>query len=533
MSAPGMVTLANRRSGAAGGPGQPRPVPADNLVVGKNIVELLSTAMYVEPLSVFREYVQNAADAIDEAVRDGLLRAGQGHIEITLDPVGRSARVRDNGAGVPAGEAERVLTAFGASRKGGMAPGEVRGFRGVGRLAALGYAQAVTFRTKAAGEARGTEVRWDCRRLRAILLDTSYSGSLNDVVADVVTVRDGAEEPEEFHYFEVHLEKVVRLRSDELLNEHEIARYLSQVAPLPFQTSFGFAAVIEEHLAQFLRADHYEVRINGGVPLTRPFGNEFALSLTKTDRFESFEPIKLEDPDVGVVAVGWVLHHNYLGAIQAAPEIRGLRARVGNIQIGGPEIFIDAFPESRFNAWTVGELHVLDPRVIPNGRRDNFERNAAAAALSDRLLVHGREIARHCRTNSARRVQVKRFDASEQKVTELLDILEQGAVGEVGAESLRKETGALFGVMDKLVGELALEPLATGLEERLSNLRNRHAALAAASVDGPAGVRAQIPERDLAAYTWAVELIYECAANRGAAKALVDRITARLSGLSR
>ncbi len=40
----------------------------------------------------------------------------------------------------------------------------------------------------------------------------------------------------------------------------------------------------------------------------------------------------------------------------------------------------------------------------------------------------------------------------------------------------------------------------------------------------------QTPERDRAAYVWAVELIYECAANRGAAKALVDRITVRLAG---
>ena len=56
MSAP--LKLAARTSGYAGAP-----------VVGKDVLELLSTAMYVDPLTIYREYVQNAADAIDEARR--------------------------------------------------------------------------------------------------------------------------------------------------------------------------------------------------------------------------------------------------------------------------------------------------------------------------------------------------------------------------------------------------------------------------------------------------------------------------------
>lgn len=101
MSAHVMVPLSGRaQKGAA--PGPLRPVDAESLVVGKDIVELLSTAMYVDPLSVYREYVQNSADSIDAAVRRGVLQEGEGRIEILLDPVERSARVRDNGLGVPA-----------------------------------------------------------------------------------------------------------------------------------------------------------------------------------------------------------------------------------------------------------------------------------------------------------------------------------------------------------------------------------------------------------------------------------------------
>src|SRR5690349_10922469 len=91
---------------------------ARNVVVGKDILELLSTAMYMDPRTLYREYVQNAADGIDDAVSGGLLgaRAG-GRIEIEIDPVERQIRIQDNGSGVHANDASRILTALGSSKK--------------------------------------------------------------------------------------------------------------------------------------------------------------------------------------------------------------------------------------------------------------------------------------------------------------------------------------------------------------------------------------------------------------------------------
>ena len=72
----------------------------------------------------------------------------------------------------------------------------------------------------------------------------------------------------------------------------------------------------------------------------------------------------------GEAAVGWVAHSSYLGRSQKELRVRGIRARVGNIQIGGEGVFDDLFTEERFNRWCVGELHILDSRIIPNARRD-------------------------------------------------------------------------------------------------------------------------------------------------------------------
>jgi len=76
-------------------------ISADDVFVGKDVLELLSSAMYIDPMTVYREYIQNAADAVDEAYRKGVLPAGKpGRVEIVFDAATRSVRIRDNGIGI-------------------------------------------------------------------------------------------------------------------------------------------------------------------------------------------------------------------------------------------------------------------------------------------------------------------------------------------------------------------------------------------------------------------------------------------------
>lgn len=101
---------------------------ADEIVIGKDILELLSSSMYVDPMTIYREYVQNAADSVDEARSSGILTE-PGKVSITLDVPGRNLKIIDNGTGIGHSEFASRLTAFGASKKRG---GRARGFRGVG-----------------------------------------------------------------------------------------------------------------------------------------------------------------------------------------------------------------------------------------------------------------------------------------------------------------------------------------------------------------------------------------------------------------
>ena len=400
------MTVATRKQRPAA-----EKIKAD-VVVGKDVLELLSTAMYVDPLSVVREYVQNAVDAIDQAYSAGLLKgARKGRIEIRLDPQARTLRVSDNGIGVRNRVAVRTLCAFGNSPKRGAG---LRGFRGVGRLAGLGYARAVCFRTKGPSDAKAVELRWDCRRLRSLLHDQTSPDRLSDVVREVVSVRkyDSAEK----HFFEVELEGVIRIGQDSLLNEDVVERYLRQVVPLPFDTDFRYSAAISEFLAEHVPAPAAEIFLNDSpTPLARPHSNAFAISPVRNDEFSDLEFVRLYDGSK-LIAGGWVLHHGYLGALKGAPEIRGLRARLGDMQIGHSRVFESAFPESRFNSWSVGELHILDDRIVPNARRDDFEPTGAFFNLLNQLAPLGRDLSRRCRISSQIRNRVRAFDFKAERL---------------------------------------------------------------------------------------------------------------------
>lgn len=59
--------------------------------------------------------------------------------------------------------------------------------------------------------------------------------------------------------------------------------------------------------------------------------------------------------------------------------------------------------EARLNGWTVGELHILDRRIVPNARRDNFEVNHHYYNLLVQLGPLAAKITQHCRSASVLR----------------------------------------------------------------------------------------------------------------------------------
>jgi molecular chaperone HtpG len=496
----------------------------ENVVIGRDVLELVSSAMYIDPMTVYREYVQNAADAIDDARASGLLEAKElGKVNIAIDPASRSIRIRDNGTGVANSEFGRKMVALGASGKRGTS---ARGFRGVGRLAGLGYAQELVFRSRTSSDKAVFELTWDCRKLKTLL--RQGDGEIEDLIRAVATLRKRPAQDYPEHFFEVELRGVVRLRSDRLMSPPAVHDYLAQVAPVPFAPEFTFGAEIRAALLDAVDLGELEIQIEGELgPVYRPHRDVIQDLNGRTIEGKDLSVSQISGINGELAAVAWILHHNYEGALPNGAGVKGLRLRSGNIQIGDHALLEELFPESRFNAWAIGEIHVLDRKIVPNGRRDHFEQNAHYHNLTNQLAPIAREISRLCRTSSIKRKWTRDVELQLQSINQLIDVIAQGTISD--EERVRYRTRANDGIVriEKALSSGVLdEKDIAETSIALNELRNRLEALST-DVVSPTELQ-RLDQREREVFKRFCDLVYQCSSSTVVAKSLVDRILKQL-----
>ena len=181
---------------------------------------------------------------------------------------------------------------------------------------------------------------------------------------------------------------------------------------------------------------HCNHRIRCGLPWTEKSnlfrgstGSTIALAGNKEDHLSEFEEVRVPSIDGrGDAAVGWIAHSSYLGAIPKGNRIRGIRVRMGNIQVGDERVLDHLFEEDRFNRWCVGEVHVLDSRIIPNGRRDYFERDPHLRNLENHLFPIFRHMTARCRSASSNRNTEKKLVSTFVDLEAMYDFASSGCL---------------------------------------------------------------------------------------------------------
>lgn len=384
-----------------------------DIVIGKDILELLANAMYIDPLTIYREYIQNAADSIDEARASGL-SIDDPNIEIFLDHKNRTVRIRDNGESVPNSEFVKHIAAIGASHKRGT---ELRGFRGVGRLSGLGYCHELIFRGKAEGDSKIIEVSWNSRALKEKMRDTNYAGGLIDIIREIVSYKEIPGAERDHRFFEVELHRVTRLKNDLLMNEEAIRSYLSQVAPLPFHPEFSFGDEIQSFLTKHGTRPPIRIELNDNVgPIYHRARNSIEFNPRLADNLRGIDTFEIKGDEGEVAAFGWVADHAYMGAIPRRLGLGGIRLRAGNIQVGDESLLAPLYPEQRFASWTIGDIHVSSHKIIPNGRRDDFEQTAHYLKLQADLGMRATELAHVIRIRSQQRQRLRNVQIHFQSI---------------------------------------------------------------------------------------------------------------------
>lgn len=378
----------------------------NNIIIGKHTLESLTTGMYADPYVVFREYIQNAADAIDNAVRQNVLTKDAAEIIIRLSPAERSVVISDNGTGIRADEAEQTLISIGNSKKTSELD---RGFRGIGRLAALGYCSKLTFETSTVAENIGTRIIIDSSKLSQLLTaKDDRTLTITDVLGQVYLVEQYPENNMS-HYFRVMLDGIDDTSG---LNDCEkVVAYISQNAPVPYDPNlFAWGKEITRRInAEGLDINSYNISVSFGnttIPLYKPYKDHFLVDKGKNlfDSISDIELVKIHQNDGSMLAIAWIGKTNYLGSIYDK-SVKGLRLRKGNIQIGDGQTLNTIFKDTRFNGWSIGEVFVSNSQLIPNARRDNFEKNSAYFILIEWLQKVAAEITREIRAASLKRNQ--------------------------------------------------------------------------------------------------------------------------------
>lgn len=390
-----------------------------NIIIGKHTLESLTSGMYSEPYVVFREYIQNAADSIDDAIRSGILVSEEGKINIELSSLERRVIIRDNGIGIGSSFAEKTLISIGNSKK---SSDYSRGFRGIGRLSGLSYCTALTFETSSPLEKVGTRVKIDASRLLQILSsEDGTDASAVDVLNEVYSV-ESFKERENAHYFNVYMDGVGE--SFGLNNYESIIAYIEQNAPASYNPeNFKWGKEIKNRICKAgVNIPSYNILVSYGGKTTtvfKPYKDSFLVDKSKnlTDKINDIDIFTINQSDGEPLAIGWLAKTNYLGSIYDK-AIKGIRLRKGNILIGDGTTLNVVFKDARFNGWSIGEVFAIDNKLIPNARRDNFEKNPTYFSLLEHLTTKASAVVRDIRNASiARNTELSNALEKAEKVS--------------------------------------------------------------------------------------------------------------------
>jgi hypothetical protein len=347
--------------------------------IGKTVLETLTSGMYDDARFIYREYIQNAADQIDEAVELGILKEkSEGNIEIEISIDDKRISVSDNATGISEKEVLRFLGDVANSQKDGI---RQKGFRGIGRLGGLGYCERLIFETSYSGESIKSKMTLDAKLLKKIIENRSDNSDAAAAIS-IITKIEKTEEQASEHYFRVILEAVF---NDRVLDTNSVTEYLSMVAPVPFPSSFQFVDEIKTHFKnKNVFIDEYNVAINGKA-LFKRYKNTFSGKNDQESLLIGVDFVDILNNEQDLLAVCWYGYRELSNVKLSTSDFeRGIRLRTKNIAIGDETTCNRFFDQERTNLRFIGEIHTVDVGFRPNARRDYFVENFTCIQFQDK-----------------------------------------------------------------------------------------------------------------------------------------------------
>jgi molecular chaperone HtpG len=383
---------------------------------GASLLETLTSALYADPIVVFREYVQNAVDGFskDKSKPENF------RVDISLVSASKIIVIRDNGGGIPPDKFDETMRGLGRSTK---ASSQI-GFRGIGRLAGLSFCKKLYFINNVSGQKQ--TFSFDGDKYRKILLDDKKKyDELDNVVGEIVssdnqTTPDASCLDKGDYSFAVILSDV----SDELVDciyrkkpargksgkrseintimnsgpTDDFVNELSLMLPVPYDTDFSDASAIRNKFKEWFNVElssrEFKVFLEGK-QLFKPFrgsaGMDFRIIPVKIiDLQNDVSPQSSMPNTIGLL---WI-RFDYV--FKAMKQNWGIAVRSKNMLVRSGSVLAEQAVEDRDAITTygqylsalkgvTGELLLETGCLSDNSRRDWFKLDKNSLQLRNQL----------------------------------------------------------------------------------------------------------------------------------------------------
>lgn len=198
------------------------------------LLETLTSALYEDPIILFREYVQNSLDAYNDEVNNDKAKAMDDFsVNIKIDQDNSNIEIIDNGYGIREEEFRTKMRLIGESDKKKIE--DQIGFRGIGRLSAMPLCKQLVFENKPKGTAKRLIFTWDGEKFNDLL----NKGEDIDATLDQITnnSREDHDGDIDEHYFKVKINGYQEAIKD-ILRSINFEDRLCTLLPLRYSPKF-------------------------------------------------------------------------------------------------------------------------------------------------------------------------------------------------------------------------------------------------------------------------------------------------------
>ena len=415
----------------------------NSIIVGRNLLETITSALYESPIILFREYVQNSLDAYNNATKnEGKEKFPEFMVDINVDKVNRKITIVDNGYGIKSKQKfEKDMLSFGDSEKTDRS--QFIGFRGIGRVAALPFCETLIFENKAENAASIDICTWQGAKYRDLLnSDTTDSRTFEQIVRNIVEIEHKPCNVDCTHYFKVEIINY-SYEIDELLGQINFEDSLTRLLPIKYSDSFTSSDKIEKKYKEFMNenlSDFMCSVILDGKELRKNYTDDIHILDSDIIFWEIREKSTGNEKPGDKIGLLWFTFKRKMVASKDRKDRDyGIMVRSKNVLMGNNDTFAAICANSKeyvasYSELTAtlrgvyGEFLINSQNLKDNARREWFKTDEYSVYLKyvivdfmKRLYKYRYAASKYFRSNLDEKVDVKKMNLKSALI-ELVDV---------------------------------------------------------------------------------------------------------------